>query len=32
VGKTCLVLRYVEGKFFDQKSSTIGASFMVKKL
>ena len=32
VGKTCLVLRYVEGKFFEQRSSTIGASFCTKKL
>jgi len=32
VGKTCIVLRYVQGKFVMHTASTIGASFMIKKL
>eukprot|EP00290_Baffinella_frigidus_P015059 CAMPEP_0180157762 /NCGR_PEP_ID=MMETSP0986-20121125/26450_1 /TAXON_ID=697907 /ORGANISM="non described non described, Strain CCMP2293" /LENGTH=197 /DNA_ID=CAMNT_0022107375 /DNA_START=62 /DNA_END=651 /DNA_ORIENTATION=+ len=32
VGKTCLVQRFVEGKFVPHGASTIGASFMVKKM
>merc|ERR1711934_1145735 len=32
VGKTCVVLRYVQGKFVMHTASTIGASFMIKKL
>eukprot|EP00285_Hemiselmis_virescens_P007875 CAMPEP_0173391636 /NCGR_PEP_ID=MMETSP1356-20130122/18498_1 /TAXON_ID=77927 ORGANISM="Hemiselmis virescens, Strain PCC157" /NCGR_SAMPLE_ID=MMETSP1356 /ASSEMBLY_ACC=CAM_ASM_000847 /LENGTH=190 /DNA_ID=CAMNT_0014349297 /DNA_START=151 /DNA_END=719 /DNA_ORIENTATION=- len=32
VGKTCMVFRFVEGKFVPHGASTIGASFMVKKL
>eukprot|EP00658_Telonema_sp_P-2_P001181 TRINITY_DN10451_c0_g1_i2.p1 TRINITY_DN10451_c0_g1~~TRINITY_DN10451_c0_g1_i2.p1 ORF type:complete len:233 (-),score=47.12 TRINITY_DN10451_c0_g1_i2:287-985(-) len=32
VGKTCIVLRYVQEKFFNHTASTIGASFMIRKL
>mmetsp|Transcript_16049 Transcript_16049/g.43424 ORF Transcript_16049/g.43424 Transcript_16049/m.43424 type:complete len:115 (+) Transcript_16049:38-382(+) len=32
VGKTCLVFRFIEGKFQSHGASTIGASFMVKKM
>ncbi|EKX51028.1 hypothetical protein GUITHDRAFT_135041 [Guillardia theta CCMP2712] len=32
VGKTCLVHRFIEGKFVPHGASTIGASFMVKKM
>lgn len=32
VGKTCLVLRYVEGQFAQNIANTIGASFLIKKL
>eukprot|EP00961_Rhodomonas_salina_P125868 1695991-Rhodomonas_salina.2 len=32
VGKTCLVHRFVEGRFTPHGASTIGASFMVKKI
>mmetsp|Transcript_8869 Transcript_8869/g.24076 ORF Transcript_8869/g.24076 Transcript_8869/m.24076 type:complete len:207 (-) Transcript_8869:1742-2362(-) len=32
VGKTCLVVRYVEGKFSNNIANTIGAAFLIKKL
>mmetsp|Transcript_35067 Transcript_35067/g.81857 ORF Transcript_35067/g.81857 Transcript_35067/m.81857 type:complete len:198 (+) Transcript_35067:91-684(+) len=32
VGKTCIVVRYVEGRFSAGSMSTIGASFMIKKM
>ena len=32
VGKTCLVLRYIEGAFSAETSSTVGAFFLTKKL
>eukprot|EP00163_Fabomonas_tropica_P001689 TRINITY_DN1124_c0_g4_i1.p1 TRINITY_DN1124_c0_g4~~TRINITY_DN1124_c0_g4_i1.p1 ORF type:complete len:207 (-),score=41.81 TRINITY_DN1124_c0_g4_i1:514-1134(-) len=32
VGKTCLVLRYVHGTFQSDTLSTIGASFLTKKI
>lgn len=31
-GKTALTLRYVNGNFLDSTSSTIGASFLMKKI
>ncbi len=32
VGKTCIVLRYVQNRFVPHTASTIGASFVMKKL
>ena len=32
VGKTCIVLRYIEGIFSHNTRSTIGAFFLTKKL
>ena len=32
VGKTCLVLRFIEGYFAPKQQSTIGAFFLTKKL
>lgn len=32
VGKTCLVLRFIEGTFTQKQQSTIGAFFLTKKL
>ncbi|CBK23243.2 uncharacterized protein [Blastocystis hominis] len=32
VGKTCLSIRYIRGKFFEHSSATIGASFLMKTL
>ena len=32
VGKTCIVLRYVEGTFGSDVTSTIGAFFLTKKM
>jgi small GTP-binding protein len=31
VGKTCLVLRFIEGYFAAKQQSTIGAFFLTKK-
>lgn len=31
VGKTCLVLRFIEGYFAPKQQSTIGAFFLTKK-
>lgn len=31
VGKTCLVLRFIEGYFTPSQPSTIGAFFLTKK-
>lgn len=32
VGKTCLVLRFIEGYFAPKQQSTIGAFFLTKKI
>ncbi len=32
VGKTSLVLRYVQGTYAENQPSTIGASFMTKRM
>jgi len=32
VGKTCLVLRFIEGYFAPKQQSTIGAFFLTKKV
>ena len=32
MGKTCLSIRYIRGKFFEHSSATIGASFLMKTL
>ena len=32
VGKTSVVLRYVQGTFLSDSNSTVGASFITKKL
>ena len=32
VGKTCLVLRFIEGYFAPRQQSTIGAFFLTKKI
>lgn len=32
VGKTCLVLRFIEGYFAPKQQSTIGAFFLTKQI
>lgn len=32
IGKTCLVLRYIEGLYSPKQQSTIGAFFLTKKV
>jgi Ras-related protein Rab-21 len=32
VGKTCLVLRFIEGYFMAKQQSTVGAFFLTKKV
>ena len=32
VGKTCLVLRFIEGLYNSRQQSTIGAFFLTKKI